>query len=51
MISGDHFETAKAQAIKSGILNEEDLSKQNCVMEAEDFRNITGILQPVQVQE
>ena len=27
MISGDHFETAKAVAIKAGILNDEDLTK------------------------
>lgn len=42
MISGDHIETAKRVAYKSGILTEEDLQKQNCVMDAEDFRNMVG---------
>lgn len=28
MISGDHIETARAVAIKAGILNEEDLGKE-----------------------
>jgi len=42
MISGDHYETAKKVALKAGIINEEDLQKQYCVMDAEDFRTMIG---------
>ena len=38
MISGDHIETARRVAHKAGILNDEDLDKENAVMDAEDFR-------------
>lgn len=42
MISGDHYETAKKVALKAGIINEEDLQKQYCVMDAEEFRGMIG---------
>jgi len=38
MVSGDHIETARRVAHKVGILNDDDLSKENAVMDAEDFR-------------
>lgn len=38
MISGDHIETAKRVAYKAGILTDDDLRKDNCVMDAEEFR-------------
>lgn len=42
MISGDHYETAKRVAYKAGILSDADLQNQNCVMDAQDFRNLVG---------
>lgn len=42
MISGDHIETAKRVAYKAGILTDDDLQKQNCIMDAEDFRAMVG---------
>lgn len=42
MISGDHIETAKRVAYKAGILTDDDLRNENCVMDAEDFRNYVG---------
>lgn len=45
MISGDHFETAKKVALMAGIINEDDLMKENCVMDAEDFRMLVGQIQ------
>jgi magnesium-transporting ATPase (P-type) len=44
MISGDHIETAKRVAYKAGILTDEDIVRQNCVMDADDFRNQVGRL-------
>lgn len=38
MISGDHIETAKRVAYKAGILTDDDIVRQNCVMDADDFR-------------
>ena len=38
LVSGDHVETAKAVALKSGILKPEEASKLYSVMSAEDFR-------------
>jgi len=38
LISGDHIETARKVAHKAGILTDEDLDKENAVMDAEDFR-------------
>lgn len=40
MISGDHIETARKVAHKAGILTDEDLDKENAVMDASDFREI-----------
>lgn len=46
MISGDHIETAKKIAYKAGILNDEDLDKENAIMDAEDFRTaVEGIIE------
>ena len=44
MISGDHYETAKKVAYKAGILDDADLQNQNCVMDAEKFREEVGRL-------
>jgi magnesium-transporting ATPase (P-type) len=44
MISGDHYETAKKVAYKAGILSDADLQNQNCVMDAEKFREEVGRL-------
>jgi P-type E1-E2 ATPase len=35
MVSGDHLETAKAVALKAGILDEDDMSHQYSVMTAD----------------
>jgi magnesium-transporting ATPase (P-type) len=43
-VSGDHIETAKAVALKSGILKPEEASKLYSVMSAEDFRNTVGAI-------
>lgn len=46
MISGDHIETAKEIAIKAGILTNDDLDKENAIMDAEDFRQaVEGIIE------
>jgi magnesium-transporting ATPase (P-type) len=50
MISGDHIETAKRVAYKAGILTDEDMQKQNCVLDAEDFRNMVGIFEEITVE-
>jgi len=42
LVSGDHIETAKAIALKSGILKPEEASKLYSVMTAEDFRATVG---------
>ena len=44
LISGDHNETAKRVAYKAGILSDADLQNQNCVMDAEKFREEVGRL-------
>lgn len=44
MISGDHIETAKAVALKAGILTSEELSETYAVMNAEEFRDLVGSL-------
>jgi magnesium-transporting ATPase (P-type) len=49
MISGDHIETAKRVAYKAGILTDEDMQKQNCVLDAEDFRNMVGGIEQTNV--
>lgn len=41
MISGDHIETAKAFAIKSGILRDKE-QLDNSVMEGAEFRQQVG---------
>lgn len=50
MISGDHYETAKKVAYKAGILDDADLQNQNCVMDAEKFREEVGRLEQKQVE-
>lgn len=50
MISGDHLETAKRVAYKAGILNDEDMNKQNSVLDAEDFRNMVGQIEQSNVE-
>jgi len=38
LISGDHFQTAAAVALRAGIVKEEDLANPRACMEAADFR-------------
>jgi len=42
LVSGDHIETAKAVALKSGILRAEEAGRLYSVMSAEDFRQTVG---------
>jgi len=44
MVSGDHIETAKATAIRAGILKPEEVNRNFAVMEAEEFRAKVGSL-------
>lgn len=44
LISGDHFETAKAVAIKAGILRPEEAGRNYSVMTGEQFREFVGKL-------
>lgn len=44
MVSGDHIETAKAVAIKAGILKPEEAGRSFAVMTGYDFRNHVGKL-------
>jgi magnesium-transporting ATPase (P-type) len=50
MISGDHIETAKRVAYKAGILTDDDLRKDNCVMDAEEFRLQVGQIEQTHVE-
>jgi len=50
MISGDHYETAKKVAYKAGILSDADLANQNCVMDAEKFREEVGRLEEKRIE-
>jgi P-type Ca2+ transporter type 2B len=47
LVSGDHIETAKAVAIKSGILRQEEAGRNYAVMTGEEFRNHVGLIQEV----
>ena len=38
LISGDHFQTACAVALRAGIINEEDLNNGRACMQADEFR-------------
>lgn len=38
MITGDHIETAKAVALRTGIIKAEDLNKKEIAMTGEEFR-------------
>lgn len=38
LISGDHFETAAAVALRAGIASEEDLANPRACMHSKDFR-------------
>lgn len=42
MISGDHIETAKAVAIKTGILRDKESQYSDSIMEGADFRALVG---------
>ena len=42
MVSGDNIETAKAVAIKAGIVSEAESSGKFAVMTGEEFRNVVG---------
>jgi len=42
LISGDHVQTAKAVAIKSGILRPEEAARSNSVMTGREFREKVG---------
>lgn len=42
LISGDHIETAKAVALKCGIIREKE-NVANAVMDGETFRKIVGM--------
>jgi Ca2+ transporting ATPase len=42
MVSGDNLETAKAVAIKAGILSEEESRDRYACMSADEFRKIVG---------
>jgi magnesium-transporting ATPase (P-type) len=44
MVSGDHLETAKAVAIKAGIISEAEANDRYCCMTGEEFRNAVGQL-------
>jgi Ca2+ transporting ATPase len=44
MVSGDHIETAKAFAIKAGIISEAEANDRYCCMTGEEFRNAVGQL-------
>jgi Ca2+ transporting ATPase len=44
LVSGDHFETAKAVALKTGILLPEEAHADYAIMSGEDFRNELGPL-------
>lgn len=44
LVSGDHVETAKAVALKAGILRPEEAGRLYAVMQAEDFRATVGEL-------
>lgn len=45
LVSNDHIETAKAIAVKSGILTASDLSKPNAVMLGSDFAARVGTME------
>lgn len=38
LVSGDHFQTAAAVALRAGIVKEEDLGNGRACMHADDFR-------------
>jgi len=42
MVSGDHIDTAKVMALKTGILSPEQADHPNAVMTGEQFRNKVG---------
>jgi len=42
LISGDHIETARAIAVKSGILRPEEAARSNSVMTGREFREKVG---------
>lgn len=42
MITGDHLETAKAVAVASGIVHENDVDKEDVAMTGEEFRAKIG---------
>lgn len=42
MISGDHHDTAVEVARKAGIITYEDLKIEDCVMDAQKFREKVG---------
>jgi magnesium-transporting ATPase (P-type) len=43
LVSGDHVETAKAVALKAGILRREDAGREYAVMTAQEFREHVGL--------
>jgi len=44
LVSGDHEETAKSIALKTGIVKNEELDREGTVMTGEAFRNAVGPL-------
>ena len=47
MVSGDHIETAKQVAIKSGILTKDSIEEEHVCMDATKFQAEVGGLQKV----
>lgn len=45
LVSGDHIETARAVALKSGVLRPEEAGRNYAIMHAEQFREVVGALQ------
>jgi len=44
MVSGDHMSTAKAVAIKAGIMSEQESEQKYVCMTGEEFRKFVGTI-------
>jgi len=47
MLSGDHIETCRQVAYKTGIISEEEMFEEGVVIEAQDFRAEIGEIQEI----
>ena len=47
MVTGDHIDTAKYVALKSGIINEEELELEGTALTGAEFRTYIGKYQKV----